>query len=174
MVVRWQQIAVVILLLVVAGSVAACGGNESTVDQGVEVGKEARDFTLKTLDGEEVSLSEYRGQVVLLNFWATWCPPCRAEVPEFEEAYRQRAGDGFVVLGVSVQDPPHLVDSFIEEFQMTYPVVLDEKGVVSKEYRTPGLPMSLVIDQEGIIQERHLGYLSADVLDRYLGKVLDE
>lgn len=172
MVDRWKWIAVVLLVLAV--SIASCGGNETNLAQGVEVGNEARDFTLKTPAGDEVSLSDYRGQVVLLNFWATWCPPCRAEVPEFEEMYRQRAGDGFVVLGVSVQDPPHLVDSFIEEFQMTYPVVLDDQGIISKEYRTPGLPTSLVIDGEGIIQERHLGYLSGDMLEQYLAKVLGE
>ncbi|NIV39462.1 MAG: redoxin domain-containing protein, partial [Anaerolineae bacterium] len=76
---------------------------------GVNQGNLASDFTLETIDGTKVSLSDYRGDVVLVNFWATWCPPCRAEIPDLEAAYQARQGDGFVVLGINVEEPREAV-----------------------------------------------------------------
>jgi peroxiredoxin len=171
-VVNWRQLAGVFLILALA--LAACAGSGSTGSQGVLEGKEAIGFTLEDLDGNEVSLSDYRGSVVLLNFWATWCPPCMAEIPDFEQAYRARQGDGFVVLGINVEEPPELVKPFADELDVTYPLLLDQTGEVMKAYRAPGLPVSLVVDREGVIQARHVGYLSAGKLDEYLSKVLQE
>lgn len=161
-------------LLVLAVILTACGGDGSAASQsqGFEVGKQARDFALKTLDEGQTSLSDYRGKVVVLNFWATWCPPCRAELPDFEQAHRDRQGDGLVVLGVNTEEPAAVVRSFVDEIGLTFPILLDETGQVAREYRAAGLPMTLVIDREGLIQVRHVGYLSAAKLDEYLSKVL--
>ena len=153
---------------VVSGAQSA----ESTTQTGVTPGKLARDFTLESLDGSQVSLSDYRGQVVLVNFWATWCPPCRAEIPDLEAAYQAHRQDGFVILGVDVEDPRHLIESFLDEVEMTYPILLDEAGRTSREYRAPGLPMTLLLDREGVIQVRHAGYISAEQLSEYLEQVL--
>lgn len=164
------NVAGVLLLLAVA--LVACGGGDTSERTGVNEGNRALGFTLKALDGTEVSLEDYRGNVVLINFWATWCPPCRAEIPDIEEAYRARQDDGFVVLGVSVEEARESVAPFVDAFGMTYPVLLDEGGQVLKMYRAPGLPISVILDQDGVIQVRHIGFLTRAQLEDYLAKVL--
>jgi peroxiredoxin len=160
------------LILVVI--LVACGGDGKEELHGVNQGNQALDFALENLSGEEVSLSDFRGEVVVLNFWATWCPPCRAEIPDLEATYQAYREDGLVVLGVSVEDPVSLVEPFVAEMGMTYPVVLDKTGRVMKDYRAPGLPISLIVDREGVIRARHVGLLSAEQLDDYLEKVLKD
>jgi peroxiredoxin len=160
------------LLLVLVMTVVACTGPGPAVAQGITEGRPARNITLETLDGTEVSLSDYEGSVVLVNFWATWCPPCRAEIPSFEAAYEAHKDEGFVVLGVDVEESPDRVAPFVAEFQMTYPILLDEKGKIVQEWRARGLPMSLVVDRDGVIQARHIGYLSAEKLEEYLEGIL--
>lgn len=160
------------LLFILAVAVGACGGSgEAVPRQGITQGSLARDFTLYDLDGNEVSLSDYRGDVVLVNLWATWCAPCRAEIPDLEAAYLANKDKGFVVLGVNIEEPAETVAPFVEELNMTYPVLLDENGLVIKTYRAQGLPMSLIVDQNGVIQVRHMGYLTDAQLDKYLRKL---
>ena len=168
---RWSGGPALVLLLVVALSIGSCAGSEGPGPQGINEGLVARDFTLPSLDGGDISLSDYRGSVVLVNFWATWCPPCRAEIPDIEAAYRERSADGFVVLGVNGQEPRETVEPFVKAQGMTYPILLDEQGTVASEYRVIGMPMSLLVDREGVIQTRHVGFLSADHLDRLLAGI---
>jgi peroxiredoxin len=120
----------------------------------------APDFTLQTLNGRTVSLSDYQGQVVLLNTWATWCPPCRAEMPDLEAYYRKHQGDGFVVLAVNSQESPDTVAAFLEEQDFTFPVLLDPDGVVMKDYAVYGLPTSAFIDRDGMLRGMWSGQLS--------------
>lgn len=167
---NWKRLAGILLILAV--TVVACAGSGSSVSEGIDEGKQARDFTLKTLHGEEVSLVDYEGQVVLVNFWATWCPPCAAEIPDLEAVYQARKDEGFVILGVNVQDHPDMAEAFVADFGMTYPVLLDETDQVSNEYRTQSLPMSILVDRDGVIQVRHVGYLSGGQLEQYLAEVL--
>jgi peroxiredoxin len=152
--------------------VAACGESGAAVPQGINKGNRARDFTLETVDGEKISLQDYVGKAVLINFWATWCPPCRAEIPDIQATYEARQGDGFVVLGVNVEESRATVEQFMGDIEMTYPVLLDERGQVLRMYRINGLPMSVLVDQEGVIQARHVGYLTADQLDKYLADLM--
>ena len=163
---------VVASLLFLALSLTACGGENPPEVTGINVGSVAVDFTLEALDGTEVSLSQYRGDVVLINFWATWCPPCRAEIPDIEDAYRARKDEGLVVLGVSVEQSRAAVAPFVELAGMTYPVLLDELSQVYNTYRAPGLPMSILVDNNGVIQARHIGQLSKAQLDEYLNQAL--
>ena len=167
---NWKTIAGVLLLLAV--TLVACGGSDSSGLTGVNKGNLASDFTLEALDGTDVSLGDYRGSVVLINFWATWCTPCHAEIPDIEQAYRTREDDGFVVLGVSVEQSRASVEPFVEFVGMTYPVLLDEMGQVYKMYRVPGLPMSILLDQDGVIQVRHIGLMTGAQLEDYLAQVL--
>lgn len=160
------------MLLLVAFVAVACTGPGSAVPQGINEGTRARNFTLKTIDGGKASLSDYRGNVVLVNFWATWCAPCRAEIPDLEAASQTHKDEGFVVLGINVEESQQAVEAFVAEMGMTYPVLLDEHGQVMSEYRSQGLPMSLLLDKEGVIQVRHVGILTGDKLEEYLGKVL--
>jgi cytochrome c biogenesis protein CcmG/thiol:disulfide interchange protein DsbE len=124
----------------------------------------AVDFSLQTPDGRTLQLSDYRGQVVLLNTWATWCPPCRDEMPDLEAYYRKRQADGFVVLAVNSQESAETVAAFLEKNDFTFPVLLDPDGVVMKHYGIRGLPTSFFIDRDGTVRGVWSGQLSPERL----------
>ena len=138
------------------------------VPVGVQVGERAPDFESVTLDGEPVALSDYRGQVVLLNFWATWCGPCREEMPDFEAIYQQRAADGFTVLAVNFAESPEQVAAFVDELGLSFPVVMDESGEINGDVygsAVSGYPTSLLLDRDGVIVRRFPGRVNtADLL----------
>ena len=115
----------------------------------------APDFALDTLDGSRITLSDLRGKIVVVNIWATWCPPCRAETPALEKSYEQYKDSGVVILGVDLtsQDSLSDVKAFIQEFSLTYPILLDRDGSVSNTlYQIKGLPSTFFINREGIIR----------------------
>jgi len=122
-------------------------------------GNPAPGIELKTPSGETVKLSDYRGQAVLVNLWATWCPPCRAEMPTIEAIYNEYKDQGFVVLAVDMtyQDDADRVPPFVAEQGLTYPILLDETGDVAADYQMLSLPTSFFIDREGIIQDVVIG-----------------
>ena len=139
------------------------------------VGKKAPDFTLPTLDGTEVSLSEFHGQPVLINFWATWCIPCRQEMPELVRVYEARRERGFVVLGLNLTYSDTLPDvqAFVNEFHMTFPVLLDKDGqVAEKSYPLPGVPTSIFINRDGTIERVQIGLMSGRQIDKFVAEIL--
>ncbi|MDQ7037766.1 MAG: TlpA disulfide reductase family protein [Aquificota bacterium] len=125
-------------------------------DTGLQ-GKEAPDFEATTLDGRRIKLSDLRGKIVLLNFWATWCPPCREEMPIFVRVYRKYKNRGFEIVAVSTDSGPEGVRNFIKEFRINFPVVLDQKGKLARLYRVQGLPTSFLINREGKVVKVRLG-----------------
>ncbi|HZR45283.1 MAG TPA: redoxin domain-containing protein [Candidatus Manganitrophaceae bacterium] len=125
---------------------------------GVEVGQLAPDFRIKNLKGGLTSLSQHRGKVVLINFWATWCEPCRAEMPSMEELYSNYSRNDFEILAVSIDttgEPP--VHLFIEDFGFTFPVLMDEEFTVNDHYQVRVVPTSILVDRKGVIARRLLG-----------------
>jgi thiol-disulfide isomerase/thioredoxin len=161
-----------VVLVLSAAAVVACAAPEPAALQGVNECNRARGFTLATLDGSRVSLSDHRGDVVVVNFWATWCPPCRAEIPDLEAAYQAHRDKGFAVLGVNVEESRQEIRVFMASLDMSYPVLLDEEGRVLQMYRALGLPMSVIVDRDGVIQVRHVGYMTAAQLGTYLADLL--
>ncbi len=133
----------------------------------------AQDFELKTLDGQSMRLSDLRGQVVLLNFWATWCVPCRAEIPELNAMQRDLSARGFTVLGVTTDDTAALVREFQKDVPQEYRVALGEKSVASK-YGVLGLPTTFVIDREGRIRQKIVGERKRPAFDQVVLPILDE
>ena len=117
----------------------------------------APDFTLAIADGRKVSLKDYRGKVVFLNFWATWCESCRDEMPSMQRLYQEFKGKGFEIVGVNVKDKRADALAFVKKLQVTYPILLDPDGEVGLLYGAFGMPLSYLIDEEGIILARLWG-----------------
>lgn len=138
------------------------------------VGDPAPDFTLASLDGQPQSLADYRGRVVLVNFWATWCPSCISEMPDYEKVYQEYGQDDgdFVVLGVNFQERPQQVAEYAAGLGLSFPVLLDREGVVSgRQYLVTGMPASFIIDRQGLIYYRHLGPMSGETLKAKLSEL---
>ena len=129
---------------------------------GPRVGQPAPDFALRDLDGRVHRLSDYRGQVVFINFWATWCPPCRQELPEIQAVYDDKKDEGLVVLEVNYQESATKAGDYWDEQGLTMPVLLDSSGDVQDQYRLVGLPDSFFVDRDGILREMHLGAISRE------------
>jgi peroxiredoxin len=137
--------------------------------EALEVGQQAPDFTLPDVAGNEVSLSGYRGQPVIVNFWATWCAPCEIEMPELEQAYQERKDDGLVILAVNRDEDRGAVERFFyEELELSFTPLLDDEARVNSLYRIVGLPTTFFIDAEGIIRAVHRGVLTPSLIDEYL------
>ncbi len=122
-------------------------------------GDVAPEFQLTTLDGDTATLGEHRRHRVLLNFFASWCEPCRAEMPGVQSQAEKHASHEWVVLGVDVMETREAAVAFRDEFGLTFPILLDEIGWVTRLYQVTGTPTSLFIDREGVIAERRLGYM---------------
>ncbi|MEW5960756.1 MAG: TlpA disulfide reductase family protein [Chloroflexota bacterium] len=141
---------------------------------GLTVGQPAPDFSLKTLDGGSVTLSSLRGQPVIVNFWASWCYPCRLEMPELERTYQAYQAEGLTILGVNVTAQDSLADAqaFVAEFTPSFPILLDETGDVTTRYGVRGIPTSYFIDRRGIVTHVHLGALNAGQLDEFAKEIM--
>ena len=128
----------------------------------------APDFELKTLTGETVKLSDLRGHAVLVNLWATWCPPCRTEMQTIETVYNEYKDQGFIVLAVNMtsQDAAEKIAPFVNEQALTYPILLDETGDMATAYQMKSLPSSFFINRDGIINEVVIGGPMAEALLR--------
>ena len=134
----------------------------------------APDFTLTTLTGETISLSDLRGRPVFINFWATWCPPCRAEMPDIQAAYERYAGQGLVILGVNMAEPPGPVAAFVQEFGLTFPIPMDRDGRVATMYRIRAIPTSFFVDREGVIRSMFIGPMNGPIIEERLGQIMGE
>jgi len=133
-------------------------------------GKPAPDFALTSLSGDEVTLSKLRGQVVLLDFWATWCPPCRVSMPHLEKLRQEFGQKGLTVLGVTAEDAD-TVEPFIREHSITFTILLDPDGVAVRAYRVTGIPRSLIIDREGKVHADLTGWGGDEVLRAKLAEL---
>jgi thiol-disulfide isomerase/thioredoxin len=167
-----QRIILYLLVLIAGAAWIALSANTTTASTGKtsapQAGFAAPDFTLKTPDGEEYTLSELKGSAVLVNLWATWCPPCRAEMPAIEKIYQEYKDQGFIVLAVNMtyQDDPFAVVPFAKEFNLTFPILLEETGDVAAAYQLRSLPSSYFINRAGVIQEVVIGGPMSEALLR--------
>lgn len=130
-----------------------------------EVGALAPDFSLKDLSGKNVRLSDLRGQVVLINFWATWCAPCREEMPAIQSRYNR---GGFAVLAIDFGESAEKIQGYFDEIGVSLPALLDQDGAVQELYRVRGYPTSFFVDGEGVVRFYHIGQLSEADIQSYL------
>lgn len=123
-----------------------------------ELSGPAPDFTLKSNSGENIRLGELRGEVVLINFWASWCGPCRQEMPELEKLYQKYQKLGFTILGVNVEKDSAAGDRIADKAGLTFPVLYDTENQVSKQYKVSAMPSTVIVDRDGKQRFLHLGY----------------
>lgn len=145
--------------------------NLENVPKGIKKGHVPPNLTLKDLNGNPVSLSDYRGKTVYLNFWATWCPPCRAEMPHMEQFYNDFKKDGVEVLAVNLTETEKNRDdvpAFVKEFGLTFPVLMDEESEGLVDFKVMAYPTTYVIDKNGIIAERFQGAIDYDIMTQVL------
>lgn len=134
---------------------------------GLDRGDKAPGFTIETLEGEEVKLADYQGQKVLLNFWATWCPPCRAEMPDMQKFYENDAGDDIAILGVNLISEEQSmtgVKDFLDEYEISFPILVDDASSVAYLYKAHSLPTSYLINKDGTIHDVAVGPLNYELM----------
>ncbi len=158
-----------------SSQVVSGGQQEATI--GIKVGEQAPDFTLVDLDGNSVTLSDFKGKVVFINFWATWCPPCRAEMPEIEAVYQEYKDKDVVVIGVHLAnviwfEPEDKIRQFVQQGGYNWTFVTDTSGEVSANYQIVGIPTSFFIDREGIIQAVNIGAMTKRAMEAKLAEAM--
>ncbi|MGH2568683.1 MAG: TlpA disulfide reductase family protein [Bacteroidota bacterium] len=152
------------LLIVVALSIT--GASAQTKQQ-------APNFSLKTSDGTTIELAKLKGKVVLVNFWATWCGPCRKEMPDFVEAYKQYKSKGLEIVGVSLdEDGWEVVDPFLKKYGINFPVVIGDGKLAQAYGGIEFIPTSFLVDREGFVVDKHIGMLQKELLDKKLQPLL--
>jgi cytochrome c biogenesis protein CcmG, thiol:disulfide interchange protein DsbE len=134
----------------------------------------APDLALLQLDGTPRTLRDLRGQVVLINIWATWCPPCRAEMPAIQQAYAEYRDRGFIVLAVNQREDATAITPFLEQHGLTFPILLDRDGQASATYQAHALPSSFFVDRRGVIRTVYHGPLPPSVINATIEQLLQE
>ena len=142
----------------------------SSLAAGSMEGQQAPDFALKSSTGENLRLSEYRGDVVMINFWATWCGPCRQEMPHLDALYSRYQRVGFNLLGVNIDDDSGRAMDMIEDLGVNFPVLFDARKEVSKLYDVSAMPVTVIVDREGTVRYVHHGY-KPGYEDMYLDQI---
>ena len=149
------------------------GKRSSALHQEMAIGSEAPDFTAKLNNGETFTLSDKKGQVILLNFWATWCSNCVKEMPAIEKLYEEY-GDQVVIIGVNVGEDESTVDAFIDTKNYTFPIAYDTESSISNLYPSAGIPYTVIIGKDGLVTETFLGAKDADSQYAKLRRALQE
>ncbi|AMA73239.1 TlpA disulfide reductase family protein [Aneurinibacillus thermoaerophilus] len=144
------------------------------VEIGVQEGKKAPDFTLETLDGKTMHLSDLRGKIVILNIWATWCPPCREEIPDMVKFYRAYKEKNVEILAVNLTETESSVPNvkrFAQGMNMQFPVLLDRKSHVADMYQVTIVPTSFIIDADGIIRQHVMGPMTYSTMEKFIENI---
>ncbi len=139
-----------------------------------EVNYAAPELSLKNVNGSTESLADYSDKVVLVNNWATWCPPCKAEIPTLEEYYKVHSEDGFVIIGVEAGEPQAEVLGFVKGAEITYPIWIDLENASLRAFGASGLPNSFVIDRKGTVRLAWVGEINREMLEKYVTPIIAE
>ena len=169
---KWLGVSLVALLIGV--TIYTTWMKEPSVAEGIKIGDKAPDFKLRTLEGDVVNLSDYDGKRVLVNFWATWCPPCIKETPDMVAYYKAHQKEGIEILSVnltSTETGSAPVEAFVEKYEMPFKTVLDAMDEVSKVYQIAAVPTSYFIDADGIIHKKVEGGVSSAQLQQIFNEM---
>jgi len=162
--------AILVMILTSGLLITGCAvGSEPTAT----VGKAAPDFELQNLDGQSISLSSLKGKPVLINFWAIRCPPCVSEMPYIQEIYEEWSGKGLMVLAINIGESSSEVEGFLQNHNLSLPVLLDTRAVVAQKYNIRWIPTTFFIDNDGIIQEKIIGaFPNKEAIENRLNKIM--
>ncbi len=141
-------------------------GRQRPPERGLPIG----DFELTRLDGERIRLSDFRGMPVVINFWASWCEPCKKEMPVFQVVFSERPEE-FVILAVNPEEGRETAEDFVESMGLTFPILLDENKEMQKQLMVRGLPTTFFVDAEGVLRAQHVGELNRQLFLDYLAKI---
>ncbi|KON88616.1 alkyl hydroperoxide reductase [Sporosarcina globispora] len=170
-----KMIAASVLLIMITAIIVVQAVEKDDVESqpvnqtGLGIGLKAPDFELNNLQGETIKLSDFKGKKVMLNFWATWCPPCKAEMPDIQKFYTQK-GDEVAILAVNI-DPQSDVAGFAEEMRVNFPILLDVDEKASNAYQILTIPTTYFIDEEGIIRNKYLSAMSMEIMNQYMDEM---
>jgi len=169
---RVKVMLVITLVSVLTSGLVMAGCSPSSA-QGVEVGNQAPDFQLQSLDGQTVSLGDLQGKPVLINFWATWCSPCRGEMPYIQEIYEGWSDRGLVVLAINIGESSSKAEEFMQSYNLSFTVLLDTKQDVAQKYNIQYIPTTFFIDKDGIIQDKVIGaFQNKTQIENRLSKII--
>lgn len=141
---------------------------------GITPGDQAPDFELEMLNGETAKLSDFKGKRILLNLWASWCPPCREEMPDIQDLHTTYKDDNFMVIGVNLTTSEKSIQNvkdFVEDYELTFPIFMDVNNEVGEAYQAISIPTSVFIDSEGIVQKRVIGSMSRGIIEENIKKL---
>lgn len=168
------------ILVVACGSVLPGVAPQPTLSPGdfvgglPKVGEKAPNASLVDLDGKALSIADFKGRALIINFWATWCPPCRAEIPALDAVYQAYRDKGVEVLGIDYGEDGDTVKGFLRDIKISYRIALDPYEEAADRYRVAALPTSFFVDREGVIRAVHLGGMDRQTIESQLSKILPE
>jgi peroxiredoxin len=176
---QWFFSAVIVGLVIIGYGMAGQGTSVPSAEakgaQASSTRQPAADFKLMDLEGQPLGLAEFRGKVVLLDFWATWCPPCREELPHFKELYAAYQGEGLEVIGISLDEGgAQVVKPFVQANGILYPIALGDSRVTQDYGGIRGIPTTFLIDKQGRIANKYVGYHDKEVFEQEIRKLLAE
>lgn len=167
-------VGLIILGLVAVGVLSSGGQQTNYTVVPSKVNFPAPDLTLLDLSGNKVNLSDYRLNIVLINNWATWCPPCKAEMPALQKYFNSHADQGFMLVGIDAGDPSKDVAKFIADYGLTFPILLDPNTRALAAFNNDSLPSSYVIDRQGTVVLAWTGPINREMLEKYLTPLLEQ
>ena len=170
-------IAIGVMLFMLLNNAAASTDDPAAGDLSLaplQVDYAAPELTLTDLSGKAVSLKDHLGSVVLVNLWATWCPPCKEELPSLQAFYEKHKENGFVLIGIDQEETLDVVAPFVAEYRLTFPVWLDEHYLAERVFKTSSLPTSFVIDRGGTVRLTWVGGVDKEFLEKYVIKIIKE
>lgn len=172
---KWIQLSILVVFLIIVAF--TIWQSLSTIDRPIERSEEllnqaAPAFTASALDGKRYSIEELRGKAVVLNFWASWCAPCRNEMPLLNQKYLEHKQDGLIVLGLNIAENKQTIKGFVDQMKLQFPVLMDNQSEVEKKYGINPLPTTFFISRDGMVDSIHIGELDEQAIDRYIKKIL--
>ena len=163
----------VILPIILTLGLLVTGCSSPSEPSDARIGGRAPDFELNSLDGQTISLSDFKGKPVLLNFWASWCGPCVFEMPFLQEIYDEWSNKGLILLTVNIGDSSAKAKEFLQKHNLSLPVLLDTKKAVARRYNITAIPTTFFIDKDGIIHEKIIGaFPNKEIIEKKLSKII--